>query len=319
MPKKPFLISRSTLIGILIVLAAGIVLTVFLYQTAQSPDPKSKPPGTGSQPIRPESRQVAPKSLEAPGQLVISASVDTGSKVLTARPLIISASLWRKALLPDSQGNLPVVAPLVIKAKTGSWQEALTVEIRDAAGNLLSWPLHPMNPADSTLTLRIEDTVQAYWFLEPSETESLSPGLCTISVSFNPDKVEGLPAYVASDRFHLTIEKEAPGKVSETEKILQTARFALFKKDMKAAHATVDQVLTQDPENLDGLSLKASLLSEEGKKQEALTTLNNALMVYYRKFPDAEPPLNLIQQRTELMKDIAPEGAPGQEDSPPTD
>lgn len=319
---KPVSKTRLILTGIFVLLFAGVVLAVVLRLTSQSPGPGSGPAVQNAASERPRADTSAPaskKPAETPGQLVISASAETGPNIYASRPLVISANLWRKALIPDPQGNLPSAEPIVIKAKTGSWQDALVVDVRNSAGEAVAWPLHPMpaNPSDNSLTLKVDDFIQAYWFLDPSVTETLKPGAYTIAVSFDRARVEGLPEYVAFDRFHVTVEKEPPVKIPETQKQLEEARFALFKKELETAEKKVDQVLSQNPENLEGISLKAGLLAEKGNKPEAVNLLNNALMIYYRKFPDADPPLSLIQQRGDLLKDMAPQAVKSEGNTPP--
>jgi hypothetical protein len=308
---EPISKTRPILAGIMVLLCAGIILAVVFHMTGRTPGPESEPvpqtvePGT---PCTDTSAPVKENPAEAPGQFVISASAETGAKIYASRPLILSASLWRKALAPDAQGNLPTDGPIDIKARTVSWQEALAADVRNATGEAVAWPLHPMpaSPADQFLSLKADDSVQVFWFLDPFETEALEPGAYTVAVSFDRAKVEGLPEYVAADRVHVTVEKEMPATIPETEKQLEDVRFALFKKDAETAEKTVDQVLSKDPENLDGLSLKAAILAEKGNHPEAVALVNHALMAYYRKFPDADPPLGLIQQRDEYLQEMAP-------------
>ena len=51
----------------------------------------------------------------------------------------------------------------------------------------------------------------------------------------------------------------------------------------------------------------AKLLMGEGKKLEAANALEEALHVYYRKYPKADPPLGLLHERSEALKDLQPE------------
>lgn len=250
--------------------------------------------------------EIQPK--EEPGQLVISSSADTGAQLYTSWPLILSANVWRKIPVPDDQGTLPEVSPITLKAKSGSWQESLVLEVKNAAGESVTWPFHPVNQPDESLVLGVDDSANARWWLDPSETQALPEGTYSISVSFKPDGMNGLPAYVARDRFYLTIKKE-PNPLDpslESAKQYQMADFFLFKGDAKAAGEWVDKLLAAEPENLGGLSLKSKLLTSEGKNLEAVYVLGDALSIYYRKYPNADPPLGLLHQRSEVLKDLAP-------------
>ena len=257
--------------------------------------------------IPPEKTDMQP--VEAPGQLVLSAAAETGSELYTSWPLIVSVSLWRKALTPNTQGKLPVVDPITIKAKQGAWRDALVVEVRKASGEPVVWPFHPVRQPETSVTLGVDETANAQWWLDPAETQTLPVGVYAVTVSFRSDAVEGLPKSLGSDRFHLKIEKEpAPlDQATATAKQLQMAEFSLFKGDAKTAGSLVEQLLAREPENIGVLRLQAKLLMGEGKKLEAANALEEALHVYYKKYPKADPPLGLLHERSEAIKDLEPE------------
>lgn len=272
-------------------------------------EPAAAAPAIGSEPGAMEEAPSEIQPKEEPGQLVISSSTETGARLYASWPLIISADLWRKIPVPDDQGQTPALSPITIKAKNGSWREALVLEVKNAAGDTATWPVHPVSHSDQSLVLGVDDSATARWWLDPDETEALPAGTYTLTVSFNPSLADGLPAYMVRDRFYLTIEKE-PNPLDpalESAKQYQMADFSLFKGDAKTAGEIVDKLLAADPENIGGLSLKSKLLAGEGKNLEAANTLGDALTVYNRKYPDADPPLGLLHQRSEILKKLAPE------------
>ena len=166
-----------------------------------------------------------------------------------------------------------------------------------------------MQQPETSVTLGVDETATAQWWMEPAETQTLPVGIYTLTVSFRPDAVEGLPRSLGSDRFHLKIEKEpAPlDQATATAKQLLMAEFSLFKGDVKTAGGFVEQLLAREPENIGVLRLQAKLLMGEGKKLEAANALEEALHIYYRKYPKADPPLGLLHERSEAMKDLKPE------------
>ena len=298
-----------------------VVLTATLSCTSGDEDKKPAPkpmqtaafsspmpvPMPQQQTIAPEAKNIPP--VEAPGQLVISPSAETGAQLYTSWPLIVSAHLWRKAILPDGQGTLPAAEPITLQAKQGSWRDALVVDVTNAYGEHVAWPLHPVQQSEGSVTLGVDDTATAEWWLEPTETQTLPAGAYTLTVSFRSNTLEGLPGYIVSDRFHLKIEKE-PAPLPQTTasaKQLEIAAFSLFRGDTKNAGALVDQILAREPENIGGLRLQAKLLVREGKKLEAANKLEEALHVYYKKYPKADPPLGLLHERSEAIKDMKPE------------
>lgn len=313
---------RITCIRLFLAIIAGIMLIGVFSCTSQDEDKPavSKPapevttasPAIGSTPVDPKSVDKQPADIqpvEAPGQLVISPGAEIGSRLYTSWPLFIKAGLWRKALLPDGQRNLPPIEPITLKATSGSWREALVLAVKDASGNSIAWPFHLVKQPDESVVLGVDDSESAQWWLDPSETRELVPGEYTITVSFNPDLMAGLPAYIVSDRFHLRIEKEPSplDPAAESEKQLEMAMFSMFKQDMNTANNIVDTLLSADPENIGGLRLKSKLLVHESKNREAVSALDNAMESYFKQYPDACPPAGILQERAELLKDMEPE------------
>lgn len=298
---------------VVIALVLMTIVSCSKQEEDKKPAPKASAAKAAATPT-PEPQRVIPEKsdmppVEAPGQLVLSATAETGSELYTSWPLIVSVSLWRKALTPDTQGKLPVVAPITLKAKQGAWRDALVVEVRNASGEPVVWPFHPVQQPETSVTLGVDETASAQWWLEPAETQALPVGVYAVTVSFRPNAVEGLPSSLGSDRFHLKIEKEpAPlDQATATAKQLQMAESSLFKGDAKTAGSLVEQLLAREPENIGVLRLQAKLLMGEGKKLEAANALEEALHVYYKKYPNADPPLGLLHERSEAMKNLKPE------------
>ena len=273
--------------------------------------PKPRPVIRKRVETRIEPKQVDVKSVklnpvEVPGQLVISPSAETGSQLYNTWPLIISVSLWRKAPVADDKGNLPAVEPIAIKAKEGAWRDALIVEAVNSSGTAVKWPLHPVKQSDASITLGVNDTATAEWWLEPSETQTLAEGTYTIKASFDAKLIDGLPKDISSDVFHLKIIKE-PSTLdtdTESEKQLQLALLSSLKDDQKTANELVDKLLAADGENIGGHRLKAKLLVREGKKLEAISSMDKALNSYFKKYPNACPPVGLFNERAEILNSI---------------
>ncbi|MDD2468725.1 MAG: hypothetical protein PHI97_32530, partial [Desulfobulbus sp.] len=109
----------------------------------------------------PDQEESDKQSAEEPGQLVLSPAAETGPELYTSWPMIVSVSLWRKISTPDAQGKLPMVAPITIRAKQGSWREALVVEVKNVSGSIVAWPLHPVQRPEANLTIGVDDTAAA--------------------------------------------------------------------------------------------------------------------------------------------------------------
>lgn len=258
-----------------------------------------------------EIKHVEVKPVELPGQLVLSSSAESGAKLYNSWPLIVSVDLWRRAAVPDDKGNLPTLEPVTVKAKEGSWREALVVEIKNRSGAVVKLPMHPMKQADSSLTLGVDDSASAVWWMEPTETQELPSGAYTITVTFDSKLVDGLPEKVDIDAFQLSVMKE-PSPLDQdmqSEKQLQLAMLASLKGDPKTANDIVDKLLAGDVANIGGHRLKSRLLLIEGKPREAVRSMDLALKSYFKKYPDACPPAGLFRERADILKDMKLETA----------
>ncbi len=258
-----------------------------------------------------EIKPIDVKTVDVPGQLVLSSAAESGARLYNSWPLIVSVDLWRKAATPDDKGNLPTFEPITIKAKEGSWREALVVEFKNSSGTVVKLPLHPVKQADASLTLGVDDSASAQWWLEPAETQDLPAGAYTITITFDSKLVDGLPEKVGIDAFQLSIMKEPSplDQDTESEKQLQLAMLSSLKGDSKAANDIVDKLLGTDTENIGGHRLKSRLLLVEGKPREAVRSMDLALKSYFKKYPDACPPAGLFQERADILKDMKLETA----------
>lgn len=279
--------------------------------------PAAKTPVKQPAVAKPTIKPIAPKPVEVPGQLVISPSAEVGALLRNSWPLIVSASLWRKALIADDKGNVPTIEPVTIRAKEGSWRDALVIEVKNASGAAVSWPLQRVKQPDQSLTLGIDDSASAEWWLEPADTQSLPEGDYNITVSFDPKLVDGLPENVQMDGFRLRVAKEPSplDQDTQSEKQLQMAILSAFRGDAQMAKDLVDKLIKADPSNIGALRLRSRLLLHEGKKREAVSSLDSAMGAYLDKHPDACPPAGLLQERADILRSM-PE--PATEEYTPT-
>jgi len=307
MPRTSW-ISYSMIIGGCIVLL-GATSCGRPAKPQPAENPKAKIAAPASAIPKPERKLISPKPAAAPGKLVLSTSAETGSRLYRSWPLIVSAHLWRKVGSTNGKGEPGVVDPVTIKAKQGSWREALVLEAKNASGAVVVWPFHPVKQPDPSVTLGVDDTASAEWWLEPSDTQSLVAGNYTVTVAFHAKLVDGLPNEIGNDSFRLTVAAEPSplGQDTESEKRLQMALFALYRDDARTANDLVDQLLRADPQNIGGFRLKSKLLLREGKPLEAVKFLDDALNIYFKKYPKACPPAGLFQERDEILQDVKPE------------
>jgi hypothetical protein len=230
--------------------------------------------------------------------LMLSPSVQSGAQLYAGWPLVLELALWRQ-LPEDSQAPTP--QPITVKAKSGSWSEALEVTVKDPSGNVIKWPLHSVKQDGVDLTLGIDDAAGAAWWLPPEETKGLAEGNYAISVCFDPKLLTGSLNQKA-DNYYLNVKKEPVplDKETQKDKELALASFDIIKGDLSEARAIVSKVLSMDPESIGGHRLNARLLNASGKPEEALSELETALDIYDKKYPDACPPFGLLAERDAL-------------------
>ena len=271
--------------------AAGLLVFAAGWSAAQT---------AGGQPA---SASVAPPAPP----LVLSSGAHGGAQLYQSWPLMLSVALWREAPA-DAKAALPA---LILKAKQGAWCEALVVTIKDAGGAEAKWPLHLVKRDAAQLTLDAVGGVTAEWWLAGEETKGLAEGDYSITVAFDPQKVDGLPTEAGAvqvDSFPLQVTKE-PAPLSpalQQDKLYETARLSLIQGDLATAADLAAKLLGLDPESIPGLRIQAAALARQGKGEDALAALEKALGIYHRKNPKAEPPVALLAERDEILQAMGP-------------
>jgi hypothetical protein len=266
-------------------LAGGLLVAAAGWSNAQAP---------AAQPAGDQAKAPAAAMVISPGAL-------GGSQLYQSWPLILTASVWRES--PAEEGAAP--PPITIKAKEGAWCEALMVAVKDAGGAEAKWPLHLVAQEAAELALDDAGSGTVQWWLAPDETQALAEGEYVVTAAFDPEKVDGLPTdegAVKGDTFHIQVAKEPEPLDPELqqEKLYQSARLCIVRGDTAGAAALATQLLAADPESIGGRRLQAALLAREGKASEALALMDEALEIYYRKYPEACPPAGLLAERDEV-------------------
>ena len=256
--------------------------------------------GARPRPAKPAPKPPVVKPVPAVSsmKLVLSPSIRSGPKLYNSWPLVLSVSMWAE---PSSAAKTPQT--ITIKAKTGSWSEALVVEVKGSSG--AKWPLHLVKQPGAVLTLDANSSAEVQWWLNPDETQAIPEGDYTISISFDRQAVTGLPAkdLLQSDNYYLQVAKEPSPltKDPQMEKQYRLAELAMAQGDSAAAMGIVDKLLAADPENIGGFRLKANLLAGGGKSGEAVEAIDKALSIFQQKHPDSCPPAGLIADRDRIL------------------
>jgi hypothetical protein len=255
--------------------------------------------------------QEAAQPAPASGALVLSPGVFGGASCYQGWPLVLELSLWRETS-PDA-GAAPA-EPLNLTAKQGTWCEALVVTVKNDEGAVVKWPLHLVAQDGAKLTLAAGETAPVEWWLAPEETEALPEGSYTLSVSFDPKAVDGLPTGAAAPRAdpcHVRIVKEPAMLDADlaASKLYRRAWYFIVRGDKAGVDAALAQLMAADPRSIGARRLQAMLAAREGRVEDGLKLINEALGIYAAKHPKACPPAGLLSLRDQLERQLPEQGA----------
>src|SRR5437867_1281861 len=112
-------------------------------------------------------------------EIAVSVNGRDSAVVFPGMPLLISAVFVSSGAADCS------VPPVLLAAGSGPWTNAVTLEIRNAAGALQSWSLHTAITPSNSITLDCAAYAGIDWWLTPAETSLLSIDSYTIDLVLN--------------------------------------------------------------------------------------------------------------------------------------
>jgi tetratricopeptide (TPR) repeat protein len=199
--------------------------------------------------------------------------------------------------------------PLTVASRGASWAAAVTLSVKTSAGRAMTWPLKSMPSKDGPLTLDAERIETLRWWLAGEDTAAITEGDYRIVATLDTRGVKKTGVWqgrVASEPAVLHFHTE-PSPLTEEqaeEKLLLLAAFAQDAGESAKAKEYIDTLLGAQPESLQGLSFKADQLEETGDKEEAMRLYEQAIRIFNRKYPDAEPPRMLYKNYNRLLSEV---------------
>src|SRR2546422_2936795 len=112
-------------------------------------------------------------------EVAVSVNGRDSAEVFPGMPLLISAVFVSSGATDCS------VPPVLLAAGSGPWTNAVTLEIRNAAGALQSWSLRTAITPSNSITLDCAVYARIDWWLTPAETSLLSTDSYTIELVLN--------------------------------------------------------------------------------------------------------------------------------------
>jgi hypothetical protein len=220
-------------------------------------------------------------------------------------PILVELRVWHPRLYRQEAK----AEPMTIAASGESWAEAVSLSVRSSSSKAVKIPLRLVPPREDTLTLDDQKTGILGWWLAGEDTVKFTEGNYLLVATLdtrNVDKPSVWQGKVDSEPvvFHFKKEPSALTEDLAEEKLLLLAACAQALGDGDKAKEYVDSLLAARPESLQGLALKAEQLEAENDKAGALKTYEKALAIFYRKYPDAEPPYELWSNHKRLLADL---------------
>ncbi len=206
--------------------------------------------------------------VDAPVIVSVTANGSTFSALRPGWPLLIAADLLHR----DAYTATP--APVRVEGGGGSWASALHIEVRDADGHLVAWPLHADLPAEAVLMLDTTAVGRATYWLSPEETAALASGTYTLYATLDSTAL-GVPALRSPQAVpvSLTIGPDA-GDAGALPFLL--AEYHGLRGQKAEALAAVDALLASEAGHLTGLAYRGLLLRGDGRTREALDAFEAA-------------------------------------------
>lgn len=220
-------------------------------------------------------------------------------------PLLVELRIWHPRLYhPEAK-----TTAIQIASSKEHWTDAIRLDMQTGSGSEVKVQLKPVWPDEKTLTLDERKTGVLAWWLSAEDTALLSEGDYRLIASLHTETVSKPGAWRGETEsnpviFHLKKEPSPLTAEQAEEKLLLLAACARASGEMAKAKDHVDALLAAAPESLQGLLLKAGLLEAEDDKRGAFRTIEKALFIFQRKYPDAEPPYQLWTNHKRLLAQL---------------
>ncbi len=225
-------------------------------------------------------------SLSADGE--VDVDIRRGWPVFLEVEMVHSASFQARPTAPD----------LIISPAGGDWSGAIRFSVKNEAGAEVPLAFLPQGPAAGPITLHPENVATARYWILPEESMRLAAGSYELRVTLDTaSSTGGWIGTATSERVRVRAANEPAPLPPETEalKLLRFARFHLWRGELDAAGAALDELGGKSPESIEGFLLRGGLFEARGKDREALSAYESALDLFEAKAPDAqEPPVELL-------------------------
>jgi hypothetical protein len=244
------------------------------------------------------------KPVSANAQDIVSPPIVVGVSINESEPIVIYND-W--PMLVDVvifnenayQKNVPVIL-------SPAWKNSLHFVIRNFQGEIVSWPFHIVSTANADIVLDSLFYAEVGYWLEPNETNQISPGQYELPAILDSSAYPGLGSNVLSAgsgplEIHISDEPGSLTLEQKTDKDILFANLNLIKEDNKKALEYLSGILEYNPTDLGALSMTGYILESEGDYGGALYAYSRALEICYSVDPTPDtPPVELLRAQNAL-------------------
>jgi hypothetical protein len=182
------------------------------------------------------------------------------------------------------------------------WYEEVTFEMETGGGWVaVPWAMQLLNIPKAEPQVTIDDVKVAIaaFGIDPSVSGGISEGTHRLRAKYAPGT--GIESQVIEIRF---VQAKANSEWTPAQK-LRLGRYWWMRGDHEKSLAVADELLAENPLNIDALAIKGNALAGLNREAEAVGVFQTAIDQYYVQFPDAyEPPDYLIDRWIELNEAI---------------
>ena len=231
-------------------------------------------------------------------RLTLSVNCLRDASAKEGTPLLVEAAVTADHLYDQT-------IPFVLSKPGGGWGDFASIEVRDAAGSVVSGlNIRPASPTPASISIKDASSGWLAWVVQPEDGKLLAPGSYSVRAVLDSTSSNDSGSWRGTARSSLSrlTVKASSATFSDAE-----VRFATLVeirvhdalKENDAAIAAADKYLAAHPKDPLILEEKGDALASAKKLQEALVAYNSALdnIPPQPKSPYSEPPEMLLIKR----------------------
>lgn len=190
---------------------------------------------------------------------------------------------------------------------SGSWSDAIAVEIASAGGRAAMVRAVPFGKSDSPMAkLDAEHVAGGLWRFGPDAMQQLAPGNYVVRARLVIRDGTGWTGEVVSDDVLLQIVAAANSTDRVLQRAVNRAQDALLDGHVEEAAKILDAVLTQTPDEEGVLTMRAEVALRAGNPMAAMICLNRAAP----KTISGQPPIEREELKTRVMAALRGDATP---------